>query len=401
MVPLPPTITDVTVPACFSPSALGASARCRLKLVVASNRRADGDQRLASGPEAMVGTVLHRVLERVAQGDELSPHEVFQQEYARAVDELQQDPRRNHFADLASTRSLAEWNRTKHWVLARATQQASPARRKPAATGGQGNSRLTGPEVAFLSPTLRLRGKADSIRQLGASAFEIRDFKTGVVLDERGEVKPEIALQLWAYAFMLLERRPGCDVRLVVDDGAEREVAFDADTRTRAKRILDALLKGMPPAGPSTAGELAVPGKDCRGCQVRHVCPAYLAAAPNWWQKYPDGVDMLSNDVWGTVLEVIGEGRVDVVLRDVAGRRVRVDRVDARHGISSALVNKSVWFFGLEATGATRGFDGGRFHPRAFHELPRDRMDRRAWVLHVFGERAPEKKEERLHTGGG
>jgi hypothetical protein len=301
---------------------------------------------------------------------------------------LQRDPRRAHFADLASTRSLAEWNRTKQWVLARATQQASPARPKTAATGGQGSSRLTGPEVGFQSLTLRLRGKADSVRQLGSREFEVRDFKTGVVLDERGEVKPEIALQLWAYAFMLLERRPGCDVRLVVDDGAEREVAFDADARTRAKRVLNEQLEGMPPAGPSTAGELAVPGKGCWGCQVRHVCPAYLAAAPQWWQQYPDGVDRLSNDVWGTVLDVIGQGRIDVVLRDAAGRRVRIDGLDPRHGLTSVLVGKSVWFFGLEATGATRGFDGGRFHPRTFHELPRDRMERRAWALHVFGESA-------------
>lgn len=381
-------MTEVTVPDCFSPSALGASARCRLKLVVTSStRRAEGDERLASGPEAMVGTVLHRVLDRVEQGDELSPDEVFQQEYARAVDELQRDPRRAHFADLASTRSLAEWNRTKQWVLARATQQTSPVRPKTAATAGQGSSRLTGPEVGFQSPTLRLRGKADSVRQLGSREFEVRDFKTGVVLDERGEVKSEIELQLWAYAFMLLERRPGCHVRLVVDDGAEREVAFDADARARAKRVLDELLKGMPPAGPSTSGELAVPGKGCWGCQVRHVCPAYLAAAPQWWQQYPDGVDRLSNDVWGTVLDVIGEGRVDVVLRDAAGRRVRIDGLDPRHGLTSVLVGKRVWFFGLEATGATRGFDGGRFHPRSFHELPRDRMERRAWALHVFVEK--------------
>jgi len=86
------------------------------------------------------------------------------------------------------------------------------------------------------------------------------------------------------------------------------------------------------------------------------------------------------------VLDVVGDGRVDVILRDEAGRRVRVDGVDARHGVSSALVGKSIWFFGLEATGATRGFDGGRFHPRSLHELPRDRMERRAWALHVFGE---------------
>jgi RecB family exonuclease len=382
-------MSEVTVPDCFSPSALGDSALCRLKLVVASTRRSEGDVRLASGPEAMVGTVLHRVLERVERGDELAPDEVFHQEYARAVDELQRDPRRAHFADLASTRSLAEWNRTKQWLLARATQQSSPARPKTAATGGQGSSRLTGPEVGFQSPTLRLRGNADIVRQLGSREFEVRDFKTGVVLDERGEVKPEIALQLWAYGFMLLERRPGCDVRLVVDDGAERVVAFDADARIRAKRVLDELLEGMPPAGPSTACELAVPGKGCWGCQVRHVCAAYLAAAPQWWQQHPDGVDRLSNDVWGTVLDVIGEGRVDVLLRDAADRRVRIDGLDPRHGLTSAFVGKRVWFFGLEATGPARGFDGGRFHPRTFHELPRDRLERRAWTLQVFGENPP------------
>lgn len=185
---------------------------------------------------------------------------------------------------------------------------------------------------------------------------------------------------------MLLERRPGCEVRLVVDDGAEREVPFNADARRRAKRVLEDLLEAMPPAGPATADELAAPGKGCWGCAVRHVCPAYRATAPKWWRQYPEGVGRLSNDTWGTALEVIGDGRVDIVLRDEAGRRVRVDGVDIRHGVSSALVGKRIWFFGLEATGATRGFDGGRFHPRSFHELPRDRMERRAWMLHVFGE---------------
>jgi hypothetical protein len=85
-------------------------------------------------------------------------------------------------------------------------------------------------------------------------------------------------------------------------------------------------------------------------------------------------------------VEVVGESRVDVVLRDDAGRRVRIDGLDPRHGITSTLVGNRIWFFGLEATGATRGFDGTRFHPRSFHELPRDRLERRAWALHVFVE---------------
>jgi hypothetical protein len=254
-------------------------------------------------------------------------------------------------------------------VLARAAQQSSTVRAVTSAEG-KGGPRLTGPEVGFQSTTLRLRGKADRVRQVGPHEFEVRDFKTGVTLDERGEVKAEIALQLWAYGFMLLERRPGCAVRLIVDDGSEREVPFDADARSRARRPLDVLLESMPSAGHSSASDLAVPERGCRG----------------WWRQYPEHVERLSSDTWGTVLDVVGDGRVYVILRDEAGRRVRVDGVDARHGVSSALVGRSTWFFGLEATGPTRSFDGGRVHPRSFHELPRDRMERRAWALHVFGE---------------
>ncbi len=382
-------MTAVTVPDCFSPSALGASAGCRLRLVAASTRPAVADERLASGPEAAVGTLLHRVLERAGQGDGLSPDDVFQREYERSVEELRRDPRRAHFAELATTRSLAEWNRAKQWVLARVAQQWSPSRPANAPTGRR-HARLTGPEVGFQSTTLRFRGKADRVRRLGPDRFEVRDFKTGVTLDERGDVKAEIALQLWAYGFMLLERHPGSEVRLVVDDGYEREVPFDPGVRPRARRALEALLEDMPLAGCSLARDLAVPGKGCLGCQVRHICPAYRATAPEWWRQYPEDLERLSSDTWGTVLDVIGSAKVDVVLRDDAGRRVRVDGVDARHGVSHTWIGRRIWFFGLEATGATRGFDGGRLHPRSFHELPRDRMERRAWALHVFGEEETE-----------
>ena len=64
----------------------------------------------------------------------------------------------------------------------------------------------------------------------------------------------------------------------------------------------------------------------------------------------PSNIDRLSNDVWGTALEVLGEGRVDVVLRDDAGRRVRIDGLGDRHGITPWFAGKRVWLFGLEAT---------------------------------------------------
>ncbi len=384
MKPIPPQITEVTVPECFSPSALGSSGECRLRLVIASLPRTGGPERLVSGPEAAVGTLLHRVLERAGRGTNASPEEIFREEYDRAVGDLRRDPRRAHFAELASTRSLAEWARVKAWVLARAARETGP--RTSSGRRGSVEERVEGAEVALESRTLRLRGKADRIRQLGPRLFEVRDFKTGATLDEQGQIKDHIALQLQAYGLLLLERRQGVEVRLVVDDGEDREVAFEADARVAAKGALRRITGTMPPPGPALAEELASPGQRCWGCSARHVCPAYRARAPLWWKEFPRGVERLPNDVWGTVLEVLGADRVDVVLRDDAGRRVRIDGLDARHGIASSFVGRRLWLFGLEATGATRGFDGARFHPRSFHELPRDRMERRAWALEIFHE---------------
>jgi RecB family exonuclease len=379
-------MTQVTVPDCFSPSALWSSGECRLKLIVASLRHAEWNERLASGPEAAVGTLLHRVLERAGREDGASPDDIFHEEYERAVDEMRRDPRRAHFAELASTKSLAEWTRVKAWVLARAGHVVETGRfrgsRAPA------TQRIVGPEVPLESLTLRLRGKADRIRRLGQRTFEVRDFKTGATLDEHGEIKEGIALQLRAYGLLLLERQPGAEVRLMVDDGEEREVPFDVDARGRATDEVMRITSSMPPAGPASAEELPRPGTSCFGCSVRHVCPAYRANAPVWWKQYPSSIDRLSNDVWGTALEVLRQdrGTVDLVLRDDAGRRVRIDGLDDRHGLTSSAAGERIWLFGLEATGATRGFDGARFHPRAFHELPRDRMERRAWALQVFFE---------------
>ena len=383
---LPPPIVDVTVPDCFSPSAVWSSNGCALKLIISSLRRTEWLERLATGPEAAVGTLLHRMLERACREADSVAEDIFEDTYARLVGELSLDPRRAHFADLASTKPPAEWSRLRSWVLSRARalqpRHVSADRPRRAETA----QRISGAEILLESATLRLRGRADRVRQLAPRLFEIRDFKTGATIDEEGAIKPEIALQLQAYGLLLLERRRGVEVRLVVDDGTEREVAFDQEAQQTAKDALKRITGPMPAAGHAATSGLARPGAACWGCAVRHVCPAYRATAPGWWKAYPVGTERLSNDVWGTVLEVLGSGRVDVVLRDDAGRRVRVNGIGERHGISSSSVGSRLWFFGLEATGASRGFDGVRFHPRSFHELPRDRSERRAWALNIFVE---------------
>jgi len=77
---------------------------------------------------------------------------------------------------------------------------------------------------------------------------------------------------------------------------------------------------------------------------------------------------------------------VRVMLMDDAGRRVRIDGLESRHDVTNGVIFQRVLFFELEASGPARDFNGRRFHPRAFHELARDRRERRAWNAQLFVE---------------
>jgi hypothetical protein len=216
---------------------------------------------------------------------------------------------------------------------------------------------------------------------------EIRDFKSGNALTPDGNIKPEIQLQLRAYGLILMELEPTTEVRLVVDDGEERELSFDSSSRATARNELDAILAEVPPPGVADARELATPGAGCFGCSTRHVCPGYRESAPSWWASYPAELDRAPNDTWGELLEVRPNPRaptVDAWLRDVSNRRVRVDGLHERHGLGAESIGMRIALFDLEATGQTRGFDGQRYHPRSFHELPRDGRERRAWSVSMF-----------------
>ena len=333
------------------------------------------------GPNAAIGTLFHRVLERAAKKSALSVEEIFDDEYFRAVARLSADPNQAHFAEISSTLSAGEWARRRSWVLkrARSIQPVFDSERTldtPRATP------MYGSEVPLESQALRLRGSADRIRRLGPGSVEVRDYKSGSVVDETGTIRRDIALQLLAYGLILLERRPGILVRLVVDDGSEREVPFGADAQAEAMEELRRITAGVPTGGVVDAESLASPGKACWGCTSRHVCLAYRRNAVRWWNEIPTHIERIPKDTWGTVTDM-PEQRA-VVLRDDAGRRVRISNLDERHG--AFRIGMRVWFFGLEASGAVRSFDGTAFHPRSFHELPRDRAERRAWSLSVFSE---------------
>jgi RecB family exonuclease len=376
MRPLPSALDTVEVPDFLSPSALGTWGGCVLKLVMAS-RSGTAVERVGMGPEAAIGTFSHRVISRCASAiNTLSPPEVFAQELALIREELSRDCLRAHFSDLAATRPPSEWTRLRAWVLSRCEREVQRA-----AGGSRGRGVRLGADAPLADSSLRLRGSADRVRRLGPNVFEVRDFKSAVVLAEDGAIKSEIRMQLLAYGLVVCGKYPRATVRLIVDDGEEHEIEFERDA---ARRLIGTVIDRVPPAGAASAESLASPGPGCWGCAVRHVCKGYRVAAPAWWKDYPAGLPRLPTDTWGRVLEVSRGDRLDVVLEDAAGRRVRVERIDARHGCESARVDSRLWFVDLESSGSGRDFEGRRFHPRGFHDFPRDRRERRAWRLQVF-----------------
>jgi len=380
---LPAELENMSVPSMFSPSSLGAAKGCGLRLAASSLARTELLNRLPAGPEASVGQLVHRVLERAVKDSEGSAEELFDDEYGRVVAAIASDTRRAHLTDLSSTKAPAQWANLRAWVLSRVS-----AARHRVVTSRIGSKRrdrggVEGAERSFESTTLRLRGRADLVRRIDQDVFEVRDYKSGGVLDGDGEVKREIALQLQAYGLLVLEREPRATVRLIVDDGTDREVEFGPEAQAEAAEAIMAITTIMPLPAIVPVATLARPGDACWGCPIRHICSAYRGQAPEWWTRYPPELSSAPLDVWGQVLEHrAGEGQV-IVLRDGANRRVRVTGVDSRHGLSDS-VGKQLWFFGLEATGASRGFDGTRFHPRSFHEQPRDALERRAWTTVVY-----------------
>jgi RecB family exonuclease len=198
----------------------------------------------------------------------MAPEEIFLDEYDRTVEEIRRDLHRAHFAELVSTQSPSEWARMKSWVLVQAAHQPPLTSQSRHAVGSHAPP-AAGVEMRLESLTLRLKGRADRIRQLGPHVFEVRDFKTGAILDDQGEIKQEIALQLQAYGLLLIERRPDAEVRLVVDNGDEREVPFDSEERRIAKDELKRIADSMPPSGRASANDLADPGQCCFGCPIR------------------------------------------------------------------------------------------------------------------------------------
>lgn len=381
---IPAPITEVEVPANFGPSAVARFRGCRLQLVLAGRERPGF---LAAGPEAAVGRLVHRVVELWSKGQGSDPQSLFAELADASRRELAKDPATAPYADLSSTMTHAAWLD----VRATAVSKCKPRGDRPLATVGADQSPgWTGVEKCIVSDRLRLSARMDRLTRIGTNRLLIKDHKTGRVQNDDGSIREEIAFQLRLYGIVAKERFPECDVMLVVDGIDEITVSFTKEDAAKAAERLGTIIGPLPTDTKIAAEDIAVPGESCLHCQARPACPAYRRLAPEWWKVHPQEIPRIPQDVWGAILESKTlAGRTNLRVLDAAGRTVKVSNLGERSDVSFA-VGRHAWFFNLVPTGNARGWNGQPFHGHAFHELPRDRGERRAWGLRIFrGDAAP------------
>ena len=236
-------------------------------------------------------------------------------------------------------------------------------------------------EVPLATPSLRLHGRADLIERVDGDVV-VRDLKTGRVLGSDGNVLPHIERQMRLYGAMARVVWPTATVSLVVDDGVEHDVEFTSERESELLDWLHAILRKLPSDAEVPGELLASPGAGCEGCPHRHVCPAYLRRAPDFWRGKADV--RMPLDIWGEVVSVSAgfTGLCDLTMRDAIGRTVKVFGL-AAFRLSGVQPGESVWMFGLR-TRDKRGGPGSWNHPRNFFEVADDDQYSRAWTLEAF-----------------
>jgi len=388
------------VPTTFSPSQLAFGAECLLRAVLASTRELPT---LTTHPAAAVGRVFHALLEMAVRG-EIPRSDMPGDDAARTLDRL---------LDAEDARLAATWGAVAAGGGARSKgpprlREVFPPliwRRKrrvaldlaetyllgavPRAAGGGTVARSakdlpaegSWAEVQIEAPTLRLRGRADLVERRGGEVV-IRDLKTGRILTDAGDVLPHIQRQMRLYGLMARAVWPVARVSLIVDHGVEHEVGFSAEHEAEVLVWLRGVLRRLPGEETVDAASLATPGAACEACAHRHICPAYLSAAPEYWRG--ESPVRLPLDTWGEVLRVATrtDGLADLTIRDAAGRVVKVFGL-ATFRVSSMRAGKAVWLFGLRTRDRRGGPERWR-HPRNFFEVADDDAFGSAWTVESF-----------------
>lgn len=383
MLALPKPAESVVVPEKLAPTQIARALDCRLAGLLP--RAMSADDRLPADPRAILGSVLHKLVDDARQG-RVGVEEAadLNRALANRLDALISmreaelaKGRLAHYVPLRATLTFSEF-------LDRTTRALTRAKEflRPLAPHGRGRNGATasldGVEVQIASEDLGLSGFIDVCHETPEEVL-IRDLKTGNVRDARG-IAPHVSMQLGLYALMVHEKRPGKRIRLFVDHAVSEELtwgpAAEAETRAALARVRADLTPGT-----KSAMLLARPGSACRWCEARHVCPGYRSAAPTWWGV--TGLDFVPpSDIAGTIessTSASGDTSA-VMLRDLAGRHSSVVGITKRLGATAEFrPGMTAWFFGVAPRGSTLDTDRNYSHPRNFREAAMAQGERRAF----------------------
>ena len=406
---LPSPVQTVRIPAELSVTALTGARPCLLAPVASDGLPVP---LLRLGPQAELGSVLHRLVEDAGRG-RIVPLGGADAAVRSHIDVLLRERQQNlctdafskAYADLHRSFSFLEWHSRTEIAIAQAVRaldlyrpgkftsefQAGPDPRSTdlnALLSRAGEFTLF--EVSFHSRKLRLKGRVDELAKLASGSIEVIDYKTGRITDDDGNLSARIVLQVRLYGLAILEFVPSATVRPYVRSGEQcYSVPFTPDDVKQTENERKELLDRLPIGHSQQAESLAELGPHCRTCRIRHVCPRYRREALSLWAR-PIADFRLPMDICGSVVgrEKVDDGAYSLTLRDTTGRLVKIHRVNLSEADVEALpLYRQIWFFNLCS------HEGGLqssiwHHPRNFYQLPATSGEARAWSLEIFGSNA-------------
>ena len=400
--PLPNPLATLVVPDDFHPSSFVRLERCPVSVLGLLG--ADERGLLVPHPTAFLGLIIHHARHQLTEGrwgTAQDPQQAASVILAGAVDEAKTALRSNQATEglvpLRESVGRRAWKTRTREFERWAAGVADPGTDEPprrlsfdpwstSPASAESDQATTGAEQVLSNRALRLRGRPDWTAHVDERLVEVVDFKSGRIMDAEGRLLDEHVVQVRLYALMLEGAFPDAEVRPYIERVERVEVPWGNLERTRMMARLEEASTRLPAGVRLKAKEVAQPGLHCSGCRLRPMCPAYLSAAPSLWPDERGSPRPLPLDVWGDVTSVEPQGDcVGVRLADAAGRRVRIDGVDRRHGVAAVKRGERAWFFDLESS-EDMSQHGALVQPRNFHEHPPGPRWRPARRTRVFGQ---------------
>jgi len=305
----------------ISPSRFVGLQRCRLREVWTASRT---PALLPASARARLGTVVHRLLERVGKDAvpaEQVTTELWNEELQKIESEMEASWLDRSLVPLHLTVPNAEVHKLR--ALDRARRMAAEL---PLKRDGTGGTKGLGFEVWVQSSDGLVGGFVDCA--LRDDCLVLRDYKSGAIYEKddgnESNVRAEYVIQIQMYAalyndtFGLWPER----LEIVPVRGEEAKVQVDklrcSQLVQDAKALLaevNATVAALHDRGASDLSTLAKPSAEtCSPCGFRPQCQEYLAANADMQERWP-------LDIVGTVsrIQTLGNGSVALALTDRRG----------------------------------------------------------------------------------